>query len=260
VAVVNEAFARKFFRGVDPLGKYFGRAIPGDQRRYRIVGIAKDARYLIFDLDKPASPFFFLPEAQHDFSAGHDANELDPGSHYMQNIVVVAKPGATVSFDELRRTLASIDPNLPITSIRALRDQVVSVFRQQRLIARVTSVFGLLSLLLSSIGLYGVAAYNAVHRTREIGLRMALGADRRDAIALVLKGAFGLVCSGLALGVPLALATGQILEKELYGINPFNVVISAISVLILLTCGSLASLVPAVRASSILPSEALRLE
>jgi predicted permease len=260
VAVINEAFARKFIRNEDPIGKHFGQHGSGSERQYEIVGIAKDARYLTFQLDRPVGPFFFLPEEQHDYLPKTGLTDLNPGSHYLQNIVIVTKPGARLSFAQVRRAMASIDPNLPIISIRTLREQVASQFTQQRLIARLTSFFGVLSLILASIGLYGVTAYNAGRRTNEIGVRMALGANRGDVVRLVVRGAFGMIVIGLLIGLPLTLAAGRFLGSQLYGMNPYNPVVTLAAVVTLGLCALAASLIPALRASSISPVEALRVE
>jgi ABC-type antimicrobial peptide transport system permease subunit len=133
-------------------------------------------------------------------------------------------------------------------------------FGQQRLIARLTSLFGILSLVLASIGLYGVTAYNAGRRTNEIGLRMALGASRGNVVALVLRGAFGLIALGLLLGVPLSAVAGRFLGHQLYGLNPYNPAVIAVAVAALGCSALIASLVPAFRASSISPVQALRSE
>jgi len=260
VAVINEAFARKFFKNEDPIGKYFGRSEITMSHLYEVIGIAKDARYLTFQIDKPIDPFFFLPEEQHDFSPKSGSEEVSPSSHYMRDIIVVTRPGATLSFPQLRQAMASVDPNLPIISIRPLSKQVAGVFRQQRLIARLTSFFGLLSLVLASIGLYGVTAYNAGRRVNEIGVRMALGADRRQVIALILRGAFSLILFGLLIGLPLTFAAGRFLGSQLYGFNPYDPLVTLIAVLTLGLSALAASLIPALRASLVLPLEALRAE
>ena len=260
VAVINEAFARKFFNREDPIGKFFGRHEMASSHLYEVVGIAKDARYLDFQLDKPIGPFFFLPEQQHDFSLKDASIEISPSSHYLRDIVVVSRPGAALSFPQLRQAMASVDPNLPTLSIRTLSEQVAAVFRQQRLIARLTSFFGLLSLVLASIGLYGVTAYNAGRRVNEIGVRMALGADRRHVVALILRGAFSLILFGLILGLPLTFAAGRFLGSQLYGFNPHDPVVMIIAVATLGISALLASLIPALRASLIHPLDALRTE
>lgn len=259
VAVINEAFARKFFKHGDPIGKHFGRdGLPSGQ--YEIVGIAKDARYLPSDLGKPITPMFFLPEAQHDFPPKPGSAEVSPGSHFLSDIVIVTRPGAHLSLARVREAMASLDPNLPIVSIHTLKEQVASQFTQQRLIAQLTSFFGVLSLVLASIGLYGVTAYNAGRRTSEIGLRMALGATRGHVVALVLRGAFGLIAFGLLIGLPLTLAAGKFLGSQLYGMDPYNPVVTLAAAVTLGLSALAASLIPAFRASLISPLEALRAE
>jgi ABC-type antimicrobial peptide transport system permease subunit len=260
VAVINEAFAQKFFRNEDPIGKHFGQHGMGSEREYEIVGIAINARYVSRDIAMPISPFFFLPEAQHDFLPKAVSTDANPGSHYLHDIVILAKPGASLSIAQVRQGMASVDPNLPIISIRTLREQVAGQFTQQRLIARLTSFFGVLSLVLASIGLYGVTAYNVGRRVSEIGVRIALGADRSNILRLVLRGAFGLILFGLLMGLPLAFAAGRFLGNQLYGMNPYNPVITAVAVVALGLSALTASLVPALRASLISPIEALRVE
>ena len=260
VAVINEAFARKFFKNADPIGKYFSQTGMGVSRQYEIVGIAQDARYVDFDLDKPIGPFFFLPEAQHDFLPNAESTDADAGSHFLHDIVIVTRPGANLPIAQVRQAMALVDPSLPIISIQTLREQVAGQFRQQRLIAQLTSFFGVLSVVLASIGLYGVTAYNAGRRTNEIGVRLALGATRSQVAGLVLRGAFALVAMGLAVGFPVALAAGRFLGSQLYGSNPYDPLVILVSVLTLGVSALVASLVPAWRASLISPSEALRAE
>ena len=156
--------------------------------------------------------------------------------------------------------MASVDPGMPLISIRTLREQVASQFTQQRLIARLTSFFGVLSLVLASIGLYGVTAHNAGRRVSEIGVRMALGANRGDIVRLVVRGAFGLVLFGLLIGLPLTFAAGRFLSTQLYGMNPYNPVVILAAVVTLGLSALVASFVPAFRASSISPLDALRAE
>jgi len=260
VAVVNEAFARKFFKYEDPIGKHFGREEFGAARQYEIVGIAKDARYLTFNLDRPIGPFFFLPEAQHDVFPKAEFTEGDVRSHFLGDIVVVTKPGASVPVAALRRALSAVDPNIPVILVRSLRQQVSDQFRQQRLIARLTSFFGILSLVLASIGLYGVTAYNAGCRVNEIGVRMALGATRGNIVALVLRGAFALIVFGLLAGLPLTLGAGRFLGHQLYGMNPYDPLVTLVAIVALASSALVASLIPAFRASSISPLQALRVE
>jgi len=259
VAVINEAFARKFFKNENPIGKHFGRMGIGSESQYEIVGVAQDSRYLLGNLGKPVAPLFFLPEAQHDFPP-QGGPEMSPGSHFLADILIVTEPGSSLSSMQVRRAMASVDPNLPVVSIHTLKKQVDGVFRQQRLIARLTSLFGLLSLALASIGLYGVTAYNAECRVTEIGVRMALGANRGNVVSLVLRGAFALILLGLIVGLPLTFAAGKFLGSQLYGMSPYNFAVTSIAVLTLGLSALVASLIPALRASSISPLEALRAE
>ena len=260
VAVINEAFAQRFFRNEDPIGKHFGQHGMGSERDYEIVGIATNARNVSRDIAKPVSPFFFLPEAQHDFLPKDASADANPGSHYLHDVVIVVKPGVSLSSVQVRQALADVDPNLPIISIRTLSEQVASQFTPQRLIARLTFFFGVLSLVLASIGLYGVTAYNAGRRVSEIGVRMALGADRRDIIRLVLQGAFGLILFGLFIGLPLTFAAGRFLGNQLYGMNPYNPTVTLVAAATLGLSGLAASLIPALGASLTSPLEALRIE
>jgi ABC-type antimicrobial peptide transport system permease subunit len=179
-------------------------------------------------------------------------------SHFLHDIVIVTGPGASLPIAQVRQAMTSVDPNLPIISIRTLTEQVSSQFTQQRLIARLTSFFGVLSLVLASIGLYGVTAYNVGRRVSEIGVRMALGADRRDVMVLVLRGAFVLILFGLFVGLPVAFAAGRFLGSQLYGMNPYNPAVILVAVAALGSSALVASLIPALRASLISPLEALR--
>jgi predicted permease len=253
VAVINEAFARTFFRNEDAIGRHFGREA-GASRQFEVVGVAQDARYLGSDLAQPIRPFFFLPEAQADYTRGN------LGSLFLRDIVIVTRPGASLSIARVRQVIASVDPNLPIISIRSLKEQVASQFTQQRLIARLTSFFGVLSLVLASIGLYGVTAYNAGCRASEIGVRMALGADRGHVVTLVLRAALVQILLGLLIGLPLTFAVGRFLGDQLYGANPYNPVVTLAAVLALGVSALIASFVPAFRASVMSPLAALRAE
>jgi predicted permease len=253
VAVIDETFARTFFRNEDPIGKHFGRE-PGASREFEVVGVARDARYTTRDLDQPGRPFFFLPEAQAEYT------QTNLGSLFLRDIVIRARPGANLSIAAVRQAVASVDPGMPLLSIRTMREQVAGQFTQQRLIARLTSLFGALSLVLASIGLYGVTAHNAGRRVGEIGLRMALGANRGHVVRLVVRGAFGLVLCGLLVGLPLTFAAGRFLSTQLYGMSPYNPVVILAGVVTLGLSALVASFVPAFRASLNSPLDALRSE
>jgi len=260
VAVINEAFARRFFQNENPIGKYFGNAEIRSAGEYEIVGVARDARYLTNRLEEPVEPIFFVPEAQSVVfaDAGNKAGEVR--SHFLHDIIVRMQPGAKLSEEQVRRTLAGVDPNMPVMRMQSLTEQVAGNFSQQRLIAQLTSLFGILALVLASIGLYGVTAYTVGSRTNEIGVRMALGADRVRVVALILRGAVALIAFGLLLGVPLTLAAGRFLGTQLYGISQSDPLIITAAILVLALSALIAAVIPALKASSISPMQALRAE
>ena len=260
VAIVNEAFARKFFPDEDPIGKHFGRTDLKFSGTYEIVGISKDARFQTDNLRNKVRAFAFLPELQ---TFHYDQPSFALGetrSHYMHDVVVRMNSGATLLDAQVRRALAQADPNLPIIRVLSLKDQVAANFSQSRLIARLTSLFGILALALASIGLYGVTAYTVGTRTNEIGVRMALGAGRRDVLSLILRGAVIQIAVGVVLGVGLTLAAGRFLASQLFGISAKDPAVLAVSIAAIVVSALIAALVPAFRATSISPIRALRAE
>jgi predicted permease len=260
VAVINEAFARKFYKNEDPVGKHFGKGAMRYAGDYEVAGVVKDARYADFDFTEPVGAFFFLPQSQSTEYAEPDAASTELRSHYLHDIVVHMQPGARLPDAQVRLALGSVDPGLPIRHIQSLEEQVASNFSQQRLIARLTSLFGILALLLASIGIYGITSYNVARRTNEIGVRMALGADRKSVLRLVLRGAFSQVAVGLAMGIPLAIAAGRLLGSQLYQVPSWDPAAPTTAVAVLAACALVASIIPAQRASSLDPAKALRSE
>ena len=258
VAVVDEAFVRRFFPGEDAIGKHFGMSQPGHGYDYAIVGVVKNTKYR-----SPASeprPMFFLPFTQTTEYAPPGDQRLETGTLYAQSIQLRVA-GAPESYENaLRQVLASINPDLSLDSVKSYSEQVAVQFNQQRLIARLTGLFSLLALVLASVGLYGVTAYNVTRRTSEIGIRMALGANRRNVVSMVLGGAFSQVGIGLSIGIPLTLLCGRALAHQLYGVNRFDPIVLGGAVLALSICALVAGLVPARRAASVEPMEALRIE
>jgi predicted permease len=258
VAVINEAFARKFFNNEDPIGKHFGKGEMTYASDYEIVGVAKDARYADFDFNKPVGAFFFLPQSQSTEYAEPDAASTELRSHYLHDIIVHMQPGAKLPDEQVRRALASVASSLSVRQIQTLEQQVATNFNQQRLIARLTSLFGILALVLASIGIYGITSYNVAGRTNEIGVRMALGADRMSVLRLVLRGAFLQVALGLAMGAPLAISAGRLLASQLYQVPSWDPAALATAVAVLAVCALAASIIPAQRAASLDPVKALR--
>jgi ABC-type antimicrobial peptide transport system permease subunit len=160
----------------------------------------------------------------------------------------------------VRRTLQDIDPNLTVIELRSLDAQVADNFDQERLIARLTMLFGVLALTLASVGVYGITSYSVARRTGEIGLRMALGADRGNVVLMVLMNAFSRVAMGLGIGIVIALIGGHFMADQLYGVKPYDPVSMAIAVVVLAIAAAIAGFLPARRAASIEPMQALRIE
>jgi ABC-type antimicrobial peptide transport system permease subunit len=156
--------------------------------------------------------------------------------------------------------LAEIDPNLTVLDVMSVREQVERNFNGETLIARLTELFGLLALILACVGLYGVTAYSVARRTGEIGIRMALGADRRNVLGMVLRGALLQVGIGLAVGIPVALASSRLIANQLYGVKTYDPAIVGLAVFVLTGCALLAGFIPARRAAAIEPMQALRTE
>jgi len=260
VAVINEAFAKRFFKNQNPVGQHFGIDKIQYSATYEIVGVARDMRYMTYDYKDPIRPMFWLPEAQ---SVQYDDPAFRSGelwSHYLYNIVIWA-PGNPPGMEErVRKALLSIDPNFVLYGVDPYSKVLSSDFQQENMIATLTTLFGVLGLVLAVVGLYGVMAYTVEQRTSEIGVRMALGADRRDVVRMVLRGAFSQIGIGLALGIPAAIGAGKLMTDQLFGVKPWDPVMLTAATVLLGVAALLASLIPARRAASVEPMVALRSE
>jgi ABC-type antimicrobial peptide transport system permease subunit len=160
----------------------------------------------------------------------------------------------------LTKALAEIDPNLTIISIRTMQEEVELSFDEERAVAGLAGLFGIVALILAAVGLYGVTAYTVAQKTNEFGIRMALGADRADVIQLVLRGAFQRVFIGLILGLPLAIGAGRLISAQLYGVSSWDPSALGVAAGALAICSFFAAIIPANRAASISPMNALRME
>jgi predicted permease len=260
VAVINEAFAKRFFKGQNPIGQHFGPDKLKYSSKYEIVGVVRDMRYMTYDYKDPVGPMFWLPEAQ---TAQWDDPAYVSGevwSHYLYNIVLWA-PGDPPGMEErVRKALNSVDPNLVLYSVDPYSKVVSGDFQQENMIATLTTLFGVLGLMLAAVGLYGVMAYMVEQRTGEIGVRMALGADRGSVVKMVLRGAFSQVGIGLALGIPAAIGAGKLMSDQLFGVKPWDPVMLSLATLLLALAALLASVIPARRAAGVEPMVALRNE
>ena len=253
VAIVNESFVRKYFPNEDPIGKHFGMDTSRYAGTFEILGVARDAKYN--DPDQPAGPMFFLPlEQSVHYPDALESNEIQ--THFVSSIQMLVR-GYTRNLEpQLRKALADIDPNLTIITVQSMSEQAASNFDQQRMVAQLAGTFGVIAVLLAAIGLYGLTPYTVARRTGEIGVRMALGADRLNIVRLVLRGAFLLVAIGLLIGIPLAIGAGRLMAAQLFEIRSWDPHVFEFSILALGACS--ASILPAHRAASTDPLKALR--
>jgi putative ABC transport system permease protein len=260
VAVVNEAFAKKFFKGENPIGQHFGPDKAKYAGMFEIVGVAHDMRYVTYGFKEPVRPMFFLAESQSAPMTEAEEIEGEVWSHYLYNIVLWA-PGNPPNLEaQVRRALGDIDPNLVLFSVDPYQHLLDAAFAQQHMIATLTLMFGGLALVLAAVGLYGVTAYTVEQRTSEIGVRMALGADRSNVVQMVLKGAFWQVGVGLAVGIPAAIGAGKLIADQLFGVKAWDPVMLGGATLLLGLAALVAAVIPAQRAASLDPVVALRSE
>jgi predicted permease len=240
VAVVNQAFVKKFFKqGEDPIGVHFGTNGMKSSGDFTIVGLVSDIKYVA--PREPTRPMYFRPL-------------------YAGAIMLETRGPIDGLEARARQVLSGINPNLPVVNFHPFDVQIANQFTQARLIARLTMLFGVLALVLASVGLYGVTAYTVARRTPEIGIRMALGAGRGSVVAMVLRGALLQAAIGLAIGVPVALLSARLLKSQLYGVEGGDAFVLTGAVLTLVLAAALAGLIPARRAASIDPMTALRTE
>jgi predicted permease len=258
VAIVNQSFVRRYFPSVDPLGKVFGFSSPANSKDFQIVGVVRDAKYA--NPEEAPQPMVFAPLAQHSDYTDASLRDNEKWSHFITGaqLWINGDPGRLDR--QIRDVFRDVDPNFAIVSIQPLQQQINVNFDERRLLVRLSGFFGVLSLVLASLGLYGVTAYNVVRRTPEIGVRMAIGADRPRIALFVLQGAFVQTLLGLVMGLPLALIIGRLLKSRLYHVGAIDPVSLLLPAAALLFCAGAASLLPALRAASIQPIKALRAE
>jgi predicted permease len=258
VAIVNQSFVRRYFSGIDPLGKVFGFSTPANSEDFAIVGVVRDAKYT--NPEEAPEPMVFAPLAQHSNYSDASAKDNEKWSHFITGaqLWIDGNPGRLDP--QIRDVFREVDPNFAIVSIQPLQQQIDTNFDERRLLVRLCGLFSVLSLILASVGLYGITAYNVASRTREIGVRMAVGADRARIALFVLQAAFAQTLLGLVMGLPVALMIGRSLKSRLYEVGTIDAPSILLPAAALLLCAGAASLLPAMRAASIQPIEALRSE
>jgi predicted permease len=257
VAVVSEVFARRFFEREDPIGRTVGFGDASRVGDYEIIGVVEDVKYTGATLQQ-IRPMMFLPSFQTVEYSEATARNVQARSTLPRAIVVRTSPGARNVEAGIRQAIANVDPNVTVIRVLPMTLQVSANFRLQRLMARLTSMYGILALLLASLGLYGVTAYGVSQRTREIGVRMALGADRGRIVRTCVRGPLLQTCLGIAIGLMAAFWTGRTLSTQLYGVEGLDARVFGGAVVALTVAAIAAAALPARRAASVNPATALR--
>jgi predicted permease len=246
-AVINESFARQYLAGRNPIGQRFG--LVDDMQPVspdiEVIGVIADRKYRDLRETPPAQAYFPYLE----------------GVHFrFMNIYLRTQADPRQIENELRERMRQFDPHVPLDELQTMNEQIGLSLRTERLVASLSAVFGGLATLLAVIGLYGVTAYAVMRRTREIGIRMALGAVPGDVIAMVMREVLILIGAGLAAGFLLALALANLVRSQLFGLNPRDPLTFVGSAIVLTVAAGLAGLIPALRASSLAATTALRHE
>jgi predicted lysophospholipase L1 biosynthesis ABC-type transport system permease subunit len=245
VAVVNEVFARDFFGGENPVGRRFGEGRGRESFDLEIVGLVRDG--MASTLRVAPRRLVYVPYMQDE--------EVGGLTYYVRSSVEPDSFGA-----ELRAAVERVDPTLPITGLKTMRAQIGESLYVERMVAALSVAFGAVATLLAAIGLYGVMSHAVATRTREIGLRVALGADRGAVLGMVLRDVAALAALGIAIGLPLGLGLGKVIEAQLFGLTWRDPLAFAVATLSLATTAFVAGLVPALRAARVDPMTALRYE
>ncbi|HVV44968.1 MAG TPA: FtsX-like permease family protein, partial [Bryobacteraceae bacterium] len=244
VAVISETMARDYFPGVSPLGRKFSVGADAQWQDIEVVGVVKDAKFIT--VDEETKPAAFYPETQH--------------TGFLSSIVIryAGETGAMVS--QVRRAVASVDPGLLVTEFKPMHEIVDRSMTQQRVLAQLSTALAVLAALLACVGIYGVMSYGIARRTNEFGIRMAMGAERRDVLGLVLREAITLAGFGVACGLAIALATGHLVNGVLFGLQPRDPLAIGVATALMIAVALGAGWVPARRATRIDPMTALRHE
>jgi predicted permease len=258
IAVINETFARRYFPHRDPLGRHLGLGSdPRHAMDYEIVGIVEDAKYT--NPRVPAYATEFIPLLQDQVYDEPVMINMQTRSNLVRSIQLRLAGPLDVQA-AVRHALAEVDPDASVLGAVSFGERVRQAFNADRLIARLTELYGLLALVLASVGLYGVAAFTVARRTAEIGIRVALGATPWNVMLMVLRGALAPIALGLAIGIPAALGTGRALASRLFGVEPYEPRIFLVALLVLAGAAFAAAVVPARRTTAIDPIRALRAE
>jgi len=239
--IVNEALARRYWPGQNALGKHIAIR---DDRQLEVVGVVKDTTAYIFQ--KEALPFFYLPLLQNP----------SPGVA----LHVRSKGDPMAMLPSLRNEIEELDQNVMLHDARTLSDQLSEALLMLRLVSTLTGVFGLLALALALVGVFSVVSYSASRRTREIGIRLALGAQRVDILGMILKEALFIVLAGVIAGLFMAVASGRLLASLMFTNSGTDTSVYIVIALMLIAIAMLACFLPAYKATKVDPNDALRHE
>jgi hypothetical protein len=243
-AIVNQAFVNRYLAAINPLGVRIGSGVfPGTKTDIEIVGVVGDISYR--DLRQQSEEVWF---------------PIFEGDDSMATFYVRARGTPEQAFQTIRQIVRQADPQLPILFFRTVNEQVGRSLSTERLLAALSAGFGAVALLLSLIGLYGVMSFAVTRRTREIGIRLALGATGASAIRLVLRDAVVMIGGGIAIALPCVAALGKLVQSQLFGVTATDPLTVAAAAAILAAGALTAAFIPAWRASNVSPTDALRLE
>jgi predicted permease len=249
VGLINQTMARNLFGNENPIGRWvpFKDTLDGPDKHVTIVGIVNDAKFAKIQ-DKPPATMYVAYQQHSSYRAGE------------MNFAVRTTGNVDALISDIRKTVANVDHNLPVYGVVTQEEQIENSLSQQEIFARLSGFFGLVALLLVCIGLYGVMAFSVVQRTREIGLRMALGAHPSNVLGMILRESMLVVVLGVGLGLIVALAGARVLTTFLFGLKPHDPATIGIAVLLMLSAAAVAALLPARRAMRVDPMTALRHE
>jgi predicted permease len=244
VGVIGETMARTLFPSGTPIGQRYGHGGPEHSSDIEVIGVVKDVKY--WSLDENPKAGDYLPYAQN--------------VRYLKDFEVryVGDTGAMIS--AIQEAIHEVDRTLPISDVMTLDEQVARSVTNQRLLAQLSAFFGLLAIFLSCVGIYGLMSYVVTRRTNEIGIHMALGADRGKVVRMVVSGAMMQIAMGLLVGIPIALGGGRALAHQLFGVKSYDPAVLSAAAGLLVVSALVAGWVPAMRAASIDPMKALRSE
>jgi macrolide transport system ATP-binding/permease protein len=260
VAVVNQSFVKKFFKpGESPIGRRFGSPGPVSSGDFEIVGVVEDTAYN--SATWKDHRMYFIPMTRR-IPASILKRPIEKDTGLYAGAIVLQTDRPMDNMQSLaRQTLAAINPNLSVLKFQTFDEQIADRFTQDRMITRLMTLFSILALLLATLGLYGVTAYTVARRTSEIGIRMALGANRSSVVGMIMRGAMTQTAIGLCLiGIPVAWFCVRYIQSQLYETKGMNLTVLAIATLTLTAAAAAAGLIPAQRAASTNPSQALRTE